>query len=309
MEDWLYYSLSIAFCLALSLLLSSLRPTTGMPSAVPSLPPGPTALLAIGPLLLLGRTSFGIELIIRTARFWYGPILTIYFLSTPVIFVADRAVARRVLVQRGAAFATRPRANLPTRIFTNDQHTITSAAYGPLWRVLRRNLAVKVLHPSCLRRHAAARRRAVAGLVAGVAQRMRGEGVVVVEGLLHRALSRVAVIMCFGDGLGDAVVASVTALQREFLASVVGFQVFGAVPAITKLLFRRRLKRMLSIRRRQEELLAPLIRTRRAQRDAATGDGNIADEDCYADSLLSLRIPEDGGRNLRARWCACAPSS
>ncbi|RLN03846.1 cytochrome P450 89A2-like [Panicum miliaceum] len=305
MEDWLYYSLSIAFCLALSLLSSSLQPATGTPPAVPSLPPGPTALLAIGPLLLLGRTSFGIDLIIRTARSWYGPIFTIYFLSTPVIFVADREVARRVLVQRGAAFADRPPANLPTRIFTSDQRTIISAAYGPLWRVLRLNLAVNVLHPSSLRRHAAARRSAVSGLIAGVALQMRGEGTVVVEGLLHRAMWRVAVIMCFGDGLGDAVVASVTDLQREFLASVVGFQVFGAVPAITKLLFRRRFKRMLSIRRRQEELLAPLIRARRARRDAA-GDDNFADEDCYADSLLSLRIPEDGGsRNLTESEMVC----
>jgi cytochrome P450 family 89 subfamily A len=62
---------------------------------------------------------------------------------------------------------------------------------------------------------------------------------------------------------------------------------------------------MLSIRRRQEELLAPLIRARRARRDAATDDGNIADEDCYADSLLSLRIPEDGVRNLTESEMVC----
>ncbi|OEL26425.1 Cytochrome P450 89A2 [Dichanthelium oligosanthes] len=184
-------------------------------------------------------------------------------------------------------------------------HTITSAAYGPLWRVLRRNLAAKVLHPSCLCRHAAARRRAVSGLVAGITRQMRGEGVVVIEGLLHRAMFHVLVSMCFGDdGLDDAVVASVTALQREFLTSVVGFQVFGAWPAVTKLLFWRRLKRMLSIRRRQEELLAPLIRACRERRDAA-GD-NFA-EDCYADSLLGLKIPAEdgGGRNLTESEMVC----
>jgi hypothetical protein len=56
MEDWLYYSLSIAFCLALSL-LSSLRPATGTPLAVPSLPPGPTALQANGQALALNSSS------------------------------------------------------------------------------------------------------------------------------------------------------------------------------------------------------------------------------------------------------------
>ncbi|PVH36262.1 hypothetical protein PAHAL_6G034600 [Panicum hallii] len=48
---------------------------------------------------------------------------------------------------------------------------------------------------------------------------------------------------------------------------------------------------MLSLRRRQEELFVPLIRTCRAQLGAAAVDS-------YVDSLLSLRIPEDGGRSL-----------
>jgi cytochrome P450 len=66
-------------------------------------------------------------------------------------------------------------------------------------------------------------------------------------------------------------------------------------PAVTGILFRRRWKQMLSLRRRQEELFAPLIRACRAQRDA--GDG-VDDTTTYVDTLLDLRIPEDGGRNL-----------
>ncbi|OEL23789.1 hypothetical protein BAE44_0015191 [Dichanthelium oligosanthes] len=152
MGDWLYYSLSIAFCLALSLLLSSLRPPTGKPGT-PPLPPGPTALTALGPLLLLAWTSGNIESIIRIYRAWYGPVFTVYLLpSFPVVFVADRDLARRVLVQRGAAFADRPRANFATRIFSSNHHNITAGAYGPLWRVLRRNLTGKVLQPSSLHR-------------------------------------------------------------------------------------------------------------------------------------------------------------
>ncbi|PUZ50123.1 hypothetical protein GQ55_6G034900 [Panicum hallii var. hallii] len=294
MEDWLYYSVSITFCLAVSILLSSLRPVTGKPQ----LPPGPPLLSLIGPLLFLGRTNFGIERIICAARSRYGPVFTLHLLpSRPAIFVADHAVAHRALVQRGAAFADRPPANLPSRIFSSNQHNITSGAYGPLWRVFRRNLTGKVFQPSCLRRFAGARRRAVAGLVAGIARQMSGDGVVVVEGLLHRAMFHVLVSMCFGEGLAtDAVVASVEALQREFLTAAISFQVFGVCPAVTKLVFRRRWKRMLSLRRRQEELFVPLIRTCRAQRGAAPGGSAAVDS--YVDSLLSLRIPEDGGRSL-----------
>ncbi|KAJ1266144.1 hypothetical protein BS78_08G128300 [Paspalum vaginatum] len=289
MEDWLYYSLSIAICLAVSLLLSSLRPAT------PPLPPGPPLLWLIGPLLFLCRpTNFGIESIIRAARRRYGQIFTLYLLpSRPTIIITDHAVAHRVLVQRGAAFADRPPANLASRIFSSDQHNITSGAYGPLWSLFRRNITGKVFHPSCLRRNAGARRRAVARLVAGVDQKMRRDGAVAVKELLDQAVLHVAVSMCFGEGLAtdDAVVAAVEALQREFLESVLGFQVFGVCPAVTKLVFRRRWKRVLSLRRRQEELFVPLIRAR-------TG-AVVADHESYADSLLGLQIPEDGGRMLK----------
>ncbi|CAL5007834.1 unnamed protein product [Urochloa decumbens] len=279
MEDWLLYCFfSAMFCLvALSVLFSSsLRPANG---AKPSLPPGPSGLSSvIGPLIFLGWTSFGIDHSLRRppwrAASWCSPA-------------------------RSSSFADRPPANLATRIFSSDQHNVTSAPYGPLWRVLRRNLSSRVLHPSCLRRHAAARRRAASGLVAGVARQMI-DGVVTVEGLLHHAVFDVFVDMCFGEGLGDGVVASVTALQREFLTSVVGFQVLSSSSVVGKILFRRRWKKMLSIRRRQEDLFLPLIRARMAQMAAATAP---PPPECYADTLLDLQIPDDddsgGLRNLR----------
>ncbi|KAJ1266141.1 hypothetical protein BS78_08G128000 [Paspalum vaginatum] len=280
MEDWLYYFLSITFSLAIYLLLPSLRRATGKAPAVSPapLPPGPAALFSFGLILFLARSNYGIDLIIRTARSWYCPVFTIYFLSTPVVVVADRTVARRVL---------RP-----------AHHHVPG--YGPLWRALRHNLAASVLHPSCLRRHAAARRAALSGLVAGIARQMRGAGggAVVVVDLLHRAMFHVLAAVCFGDedGLDDALVESVTALQRELLTSIVAFQVFGTCPPVTKILFRRRWKRMLSIRRRQEEIYVPLIRARMARRDAA---GESFAATCYVDSLLGLRIPDDGGAGTR----------
>ncbi|CAL4906461.1 unnamed protein product [Urochloa decumbens] len=125
---------------------------------MPPLPPGPTLLSPLGPLLLLAWTSFNIEPITLAAKYWYGSVFTLYLLpSSPVILVADRAVTHRVLVQSGAAFADRPPTNLPTAVFNGDRRTITTAAYGPLWRALRRNLTGGALHPSSLRRYAAVR--------------------------------------------------------------------------------------------------------------------------------------------------------
>ncbi|EMS52347.1 Cytochrome P450 89A2 [Triticum urartu] len=237
MEDWVYYSLSISLCLTLSLVFSSLCKTKAAGSSF--LPPGPTSLTAFGPLLLLAWTSVNIESIVRVARSWYGPVFTLYLLpSFPVVFVADRAVAHRVLVQLGSA-------------------------------------------------------RAASGLVDGIARQMHSEsGVVLIEGLLHDAVFHVIACMCFGQGLDAAAIAAVTSLQRQFLKEVVGFQVFGSSPKVSKLLFWRRYQRMLSMRRRQEEVFIPLIRACRARRNTA---GEIFEMDCYVDSLISLRIPEEDG--------------
>ncbi|TVU42751.1 hypothetical protein EJB05_09172, partial [Eragrostis curvula] len=278
MEDWLYYSLSTAFCLALSIVLW--RATGGKPSGSPPtssfMPLGPTSLTAFGPLLLLAWTSVNIESVVRAARSWYGPVFTLWLLpSFPVVFIADRAAAHRALVQRGSAFADRPPANLATRIFSSDQHNITSAGYGPLWRALRRNLTGRCLHPAS----------------------MREKGAVVVEGPMHEAVFHVLTCMCFGMGLDDGAVAAVTELQREFLKAVVGFQVFGSRPKVTRVLFWRRYRRMLSMRRRQEEVFVPLIRACRAA--AAAGENEGFAMECYVDSLIGLQIPDDDGVGSR----------
>uniref|UniRef100_A0ACD5ZXB5 Uncharacterized protein n=1 Tax=Avena sativa TaxID=4498 RepID=A0ACD5ZXB5_AVESA len=98
------------------------------------------------------------------------------------------------------------------------------------------------------------------------------------------------VYMCFGgDRLGDARVMDIEALQRDLLGNFLSFQVFSFLPPLTKLVFRRRWSKLVSLRRRQEELFVPLIR---ARREAGAGG------DCYVDSLVRLAIPEDGGRGL-----------
>jgi hypothetical protein len=90
-------------------------------------------------------------------------------------------------------------------------------------------------------------------------------GAVVIEELLHRALYHVLVSMCFGEGLdNDGIVASVEAVQREFTTSAIGFQVLDVYTAVAKLVFRPTWKKLVSLRRWQEELFVPLIRARGA---------------------------------------------
>jgi cytochrome P450 len=117
-----------------------------------------------------------------------------------------------------------------------------------------------------------------------------GRGAVAVMEPFQYAMFCLLVYMCFGgDRLGDARVRDIEALQRDLLANFLSFQVFSFLPPLTKLVFRRRWSKLVSLRRRQEDLFVPLIR---ARREAGAGG------DCYVDSLVRLAIPEDGGRGL-----------
>ncbi|CAO2205743.1 unnamed protein product [Urochloa humidicola] len=300
MEDWLFYSLTTLLCLLCSLLLRARAKASSSSSSKPPLPPGPTPLPVLGPLLFLARRDFDFEPILRRAARDHGPVFTYAPLgpSRPTIFVASRAAAHRALVQRGAAFASRPPPSSPAAaLLTSAGRNVSSAPYGPTWRALRRNLAAGVLNPSRLRAgFSPARCRVLALLLSRLrasSAAAAGESSVAVMGHFQYAMFCLLVHMCFGGGgvAGDEVVREIEATQRELLGRFLSFQVFSFLPPLTKLLFRRRWEKLVSLRRRQEELFMPLIQARR-DAGAAGGGG----DDCYVDSLLSLTVPEaDGG--------------
>ncbi|XP_045089370.1 cytochrome P450 89A2-like [Aegilops tauschii subsp. strangulata] len=288
-----------AMLLPLLLLLPALRPSKA--SRLP-LPPSPPAVPVLGPLLWLWRARSRLEPAIRELHRRHGPVLSLGFLSPrPAVFVSGRRVAHRALVQRGHAFASRPPAIAPFVVLTSAQRTVSSAPYGPLWRSLRRNLTSGVLHPARVAGlFAPARRWALAILASDLEdESSRSEGgVVTAVECLQFAMFSLLTYMCFGSKLPAGRVRQIEAVQRELFSSYIGFQVFAFCPALTTRLFRRRWRKVLSIRSKQEELFLPLITARR-ERSVLTAngdDGSLAH--CYVDTLLAHRLPkeeEDGG--------------
>lgn len=251
------------------------------------LPPGPPALLFLAKFVALRRSIFDLGPLLVELHARYGPVISIRLFRT-LIFVADRKVAHRALVQGGATFAERPPPVDPARVFSAGGRDISSSPYGPYWRLLRRNLAAEALSPARVAHFAAARRSACDGLVSGLLreQERQGQEAVTLRPLLRRAMFELLVFMCFGARLEREAMDEVEELQHQALLSFTAFPVFAFFPALTKRLFRGRWEGYLSVRRRQEEVFVPLIHAKR-------GDG---DPPCYAQSLLAVCVADDDSR-------------
>ncbi|KAF8749897.1 hypothetical protein HU200_012533 [Digitaria exilis] len=194
----------------------------------------------------------------------YGPVISLRLART-LVFVADRRLAHRALVQGGAAE--------PNSLFTAGGRDVSSSPYGAYWRLLRRNLAGEALQPARVALFAPARR-------AGD----HNAAVVTLRPLLRRAMFELLVYMCFGARrLGEDAMDEIERLQHKACMSLTSFPIFAFFPAITKRLFRRQWEENVAVRRRQDEVFVPLIH--------ATRNGD--EPPCYAESLRALRVPGD----------------
>ncbi|KAJ1277478.1 hypothetical protein BS78_04G006900 [Paspalum vaginatum] len=272
-----------------ALLLSLLSRRKGPGAKTGRLPPGPPALLFLAKFLALRRSIFDLGPLLRDMHARYGPVISLRLART-LVFVADRRLAHRALVQGGATFPDRPPPVDPGTLFTAGGRDISSSPYGAYWRLVRRNLAGDALTPARVACFAPARRWACDGLVDSLVDSLRARaGAVELRPLLRRAMFELLVYMCFGARLGPDALDEVEALQHGALLSVTSFPVFAFFPAVTKRLFRRRWEENVAVRRRQDEVFVPLIHAAR---------GGDDDPPCYAASLRALRVAEEGDRPL-----------
>ncbi|PAN03514.1 hypothetical protein PAHAL_1G005700 [Panicum hallii] len=252
----------------------------------PKLPPGPPALLFLAKFLALRRSIFDLGPLLRDMHTRYGPVISLRLART-LVFVADRRLAHRALVQGGATFADRPPPVDPNSLFSAGGRDISSSPYGAYWRLVRRNLAGEALQPARVALFAPARRWACDGLATSLRSHAAGddEPVITLRPFLRRAMFELLVYMCFGARLGQDALDEIEGLQHRALLSVTSFPVFAFFPAVTKRLFLKRWEEYVAVRRRQDEVFEPLIHAMRS------GD----DPPCYAESLRALRVPDENG--------------
>ncbi|OEL17381.1 Cytochrome P450 89A2 [Dichanthelium oligosanthes] len=267
----------------------------------PRLPPGPPSLPLLGSVVWLTNSPTEIEPLLRRLFERHGPVVALRIGARLSVFVADRHLAHAALVERGAALADRPA--LPsTRLLGENDNTITRASYGPVWRLLRRNLVAETLHPSRVRLFAPARvwvRRVLVEKLAEPGADAAAAPPRVVETFQY-AMFCLLVLMCFGERLDEPAVRDIAAAQRESLIYLSkNMPVFSFFPAVTKHLFRARLEKARALRRRIKELFLPLISARREyKKRGGEPRKETTFEHSYVDTLLDIKLPDEGGRPL-----------
>nr|AHW98471.1 cytochrome P450 [Oryza brachyantha] len=228
--------------------------------------------------------------------------LTVFRRATPpaaihrrTIKIRDAAVARRALIDHADDFSDRPAALFVVPLVTGRRRrrsdNILSAPYGPLWRALRCNLTVELLHPTRLGSIEPLQRAAVEALVAEVATKARSRAgeVVVVRDSVRAAVFPLVARLCFGDGLGDRQLLALQRLMEDFVVAIGKANKFPGTSRVARILHWVQLRRLAAFRGRQLECFLRLIAARRKRQTRRGSDGGLIRP--YVDTLLDLRVP------------------
>ncbi|KAM0887955.1 hypothetical protein ACQ4PT_028672 [Festuca glaucescens] len=211
--------------------------------------------------------------------------------------VGDPAVAHRALIENADDFSNRPAAIFPVSlaIWPNGERndSITTTNYDPHWRALRCNLTAEIL--SRLGSLETLQKEAVRALVADVSTAAGGQ--VAIAGPITAAVFTLASRMCFGDIADDDCIRAMGLVSRDAIVAAEELSPRFNGSTLSKLANWRGFRRISGLVDRQAELYLPLIAARRQSRSPLCGGGVVRP---YVDSLLDLRVPEDGGVGHRA---------
>ncbi|KAM0016876.1 putative cytochrome P450 [Helianthus debilis subsp. tardiflorus] len=271
METW--FLILASLCLAI--IITSLMFHKGDSK---KLPPGPSFFSSH--LLLLTNSLPDLQSTIRGLKSKYGPLVTLSIVSHPSVFIGSHSLAHQVLIPKGNTSSDRP------KFF--PLHGISTASYGPNWRAFRHNLASGFLSGSHVKSYSWARKWALQRLIGQLQVQQEGVGTIKVIDHIHLAMFRLSVLMCFGEKLDDHRVNDIASINGGLLSLVdsMMFNVIFVSPLLAKILFGNKWKKLDKLRSDQNQLLIPLIKSRK---EAADTERNVA----YIDTLLKLQLPED----------------
>nr|AIF74907.1 CYP450 [Gentiana rigescens] len=294
MDSYLITILIVSLCIA-TLLKSLIKNVVASHSSSSfgkkqkklQLPPGPSPLPLIGSFMWF-RKSANLEAHLREMKAKYGPVFALKIGYRPSVIIASHSSAHRALFQEGTIFSDRPESpsNPLSRIFNSNHHTVISASYGPTWRLLRRNLASQMLHPSRSKSYSVHRRWVLSILM----NRFLNQEHISVKVFDHFRYGMFCLLvrMCFGDMIQEKKLEQMQSLMFRYLGWDLQFLRFNFFPSLANLFLRYHSKELLQIRKDQEQLFVPLI-SARINEKREKHDDMVA----YVDTLVELQLPDE----------------
>ncbi|KAJ1695302.1 hypothetical protein LUZ63_012000 [Rhynchospora breviuscula] len=201
-------------------------------------------------------------------------------------------LAHRTLVRMGQAFAFRPPPLGTFHSISANHHTINLSSYNPQWRLLRHNISTFLATTSSLSSDGI--RQSLDMLVKKLNhQAANNSSIVVPSDHIKFALFQLFTYLCFGEMLDTELLKDLRKVQLGMLGLAVKLSVFNLSPKFLMLMFLPRLWKLLSFRKRQEELIVPIVM---AHRKSCNENNNNSSHNSYLDSLLALKAKESGRR-------------
>ncbi|RZC89962.1 hypothetical protein C5167_029028 [Papaver somniferum] len=266
------------------------------------LPPGPVSIPIITSLQWLRKPLEAFEPTLRNVIAKYGPIISLSIGYQKIIFIANSSLAHQALVQNGAIFADRPPAPVTSKIVSSNQHVISEASYGPLWRLLRKNLTIQILHPSKIKSFSSARKRVLNIIKENIKKESNsGKNPVLVVDHLQFGMFCLLAFMCFGEEIDVETIRQVESVQTNLLLGLSRFEVLNFFPKFfSNIFFKKIWQEFDKLRMDHKNVLIPLIRSRKEQMKKTSSENQDDDQKsslgfCYVDSLLNLEIPDEEG--------------
>jgi cytochrome P450 family 89 subfamily A len=261
---------------------------TALKKSKHALPPGPPSFSHLGNISWFVPSFSSLTPALRHLRSKYGPIVTLYAGSTPAIFISSGNLAYRTLVCKGQAFAFRPPPLGTFRSLSANHHTVNLASYNPQWQLLRHNISSFFTVASLS--FSVALRRSLDMLIEQLNHEAASEGSVMPSESIQFALFQFFTNLCFGEILDTELLRELRAVQLGMLNLAVKLSVFNLLPKALMLVFLPRLWKLLSFRKRQKELIVPIITMHRRFRNQENKNRQYS----YLDSLLALTSKENG---------------